>query len=283
MWRLVPSRRFQHWLRCAAMLGALATGLALAPATALADGQQVVLQRGREDLAVGEMLFRAVDTTLPAGQPAVTHSHASGFDYAVEGAHVLGIRGSEVVAAQGQATWVGPQQEHSHGSLNRAGMRFWFIAFRPASTRGAPPVWPYPSTRIRGESENVPVAATGPYDLVLSEIRLPSPGDAIGPLARTGPVGITVVVGEVRLGGQALPTEGVVVQYPGDTRTFTNASSGPSRFLALAVTPAAAAPTQLPRTGGPGRSLAAPALAAAALAVGLALRRRCLPHAQTGR
>jgi quercetin dioxygenase-like cupin family protein len=251
MLRGLRDRRARHW---AGGVGALLAviGVALAPAgvSAQAPAQATVLAQGREELAAGEWLFRVNDNVLPPGEPGVTHAHASGFDYAVEGTHVLTVDGAERVAAQGQATWVGPQQEHTHGSLNRAGMRFWFVAFRPAATRGVPGTWPYPQARIRGESEDVRLAAAGEYELVLSEVRLPAPGAVAGPLARTGPVGVTVVAGAVRFGGEAIPAEGVVVQHPGDARAFTNSGPGPAHLLVLAVTPAQAAPTRLPRTGG---------------------------------
>jgi quercetin dioxygenase-like cupin family protein len=249
--------------------------LAVAPGAVSAQAQQTALARGREELPAGAMLFRISDLTLPPGEPGVTQTHASGFDYAVEGTHVLAVGGAERTAAEGQATWVGPQEEHTHGSLDRAGMRFWFFSFRPAATRGAPPAWPYPGARIRSESEDLQVAAAGPYDLVLSEIHLPSPGAAVGPLARNGPVGVTVVAGEVRLGAQAIPAEGIVVQHPGDSRAFTNSGPGPAHLLALALAPAGATPEQLPRTGGPTPPLRGALAAAAAgfLALGAALRR----------
>ena len=263
------------WVRRAAVLFAVSVS-SLTPVAVSAQAQQTVLARGQEELAAGGMLFRINDNTLPPGQPGVTHAHASGFDYAVEGTHVLAVRGVEREAMQGQATWVGPQEEHTHGSRNQAGMRFWFVAFRPAATRGVPGVWPYPGSRIRSESEDVQVAA-GPYELVLSEIRLARPGDAIGPLARTGVVGVTVVDGAARFGGQPIPADGLVVQHPGDARTFTNVGPGPARLLALTVSRAGA--VQLPRTGGPAPVLPIALAAAAAGLVTLAAALRRESHA----
>jgi quercetin dioxygenase-like cupin family protein len=279
---VVHDRRAWRWVCAVGALLALA-GAALSPtgvaAQAQAQAQQTVLARGQEELPAGEWLFRIGDNTLPPGEPGVTHAHASGFDYAIEGTHVLAVRGAERVAAEGQATWVGPQEEHTHGSLDLAGMRFWFVSFRPASTRGVPGTWPYPAARLRSESEDVRLAAAGLYDLVLSEIRLPRPGDAIGPLARTGPVGVTVVAGQARLGAQAIPEEGVIVQHPGDARALINSGPGPARLLALAVTPVGAAPAGLPRTGGapPMLRLTLTAAAAGLLGLGVALGRRRRP------
>ena len=146
---------------------------------------------------------------------------------------------------------------------------------RSASTRGVPPTWPYPGARIRGESADVRLGPAGAYDLVLSEVLLPAAGAAAGPLARPGPVGVTVVAGDVWFGGQPVPTEDVVVQSPGDTRAFANAGPGPARLLVLAVTPAGAGPAQLPRTGVPAPllPLALAATAAGRGGVGLGLRR----------
>jgi redox-sensitive bicupin YhaK (pirin superfamily) len=209
----------------------------------------------------------------------VTQAHASGFDYSVEGTEVLTAGGMRHVVPSGQATWIGEQEEHTHAALDGAGLRFWVLAVRPASTRGAPPTWPYPEPRIRSESEGFRLGVSGPQDLVLSEVRLPSPGATVGPLARSGPVGVTVVAGDVRFGGQAIPNEGVVVQHPGDARTFTNSGPGPARLLVLAVTPAGVASAQLPRTGGPPPMLPVALTAAAGLLVlGVAFRRSRMPR-----
>jgi quercetin dioxygenase-like cupin family protein len=247
--------------------------LALAPAAVSAQAQETVLARGREDMPAAELMFRINDSSLPAGQPGVTHAHASGFDYAVEGTHVLTVGGTRQEVTVGRATWVGPQQEHTHADLG-AGMRFWFFAVRPASTRGVPGVWPYPVRRIRSESEGFRLATAGPHDQVLSEVRLARPGDAVGPLARRGPVGVTVVEGQVGMGGRALAAEGVTIQWPDSRDAFTNTGGGPARLLALAVTPAGAAPAQLPRTGGSPVALQVALAAAAGLVVlGLVLGR----------
>jgi hypothetical protein len=110
---------------------------------------------------------------------------------------------------------------------------------------------------------------------VLSEVRLPAPDAVTGPLARTGPVGVTVVSGAVHFGAQAIPAEGIVVQHPGDTRRFTNSGPGPARLLTLTVTPAWAAPVQLPRAGDPLPALRVAFAAAAGLVgLGVAIGRR---------
>jgi quercetin dioxygenase-like cupin family protein len=129
------------------VVGALLALVAVAVAPAWAWAQTrpavpIVLARGQEDLPAGAMLFRVVDTTLPPGEPGVTHAHASGFDYAAAGTHVVTVDGVTRAVPEGQASWVGPMAEHTHAGLDGAGMRFWFLAFRPAATRGAPPMWP---------------------------------------------------------------------------------------------------------------------------------------------
>jgi quercetin dioxygenase-like cupin family protein len=249
--------------------------LVFAPASVSAQAQETVLAQGREEIPAAEMMFRVNDSSLPAGQPGVTHAHASGFDYAVEGTHVLTVGGARHEVTPGRATWVGAMQEHTHADLG-AGMRFWFVAVRPASTRGVAPAWPHPVRRIRSESESFRVATPGPHDQILSEIRLPRPGDAAGPLgsARGGPVGVTAIEGQVRLGGRPLAPEAVVIQWPDNRDAFTNTGTGPARLLALAVTPVRAAPAQLPRTGGPSPLFLTIPAAAGLLVLGLAFRRQ---------
>lgn len=244
---LLQNRREWRWASHAGALLALCVIL-FTPALASAQAQQTVLARGTDDLPATELIFRINESALPPGQPGVTHAHASGFDIAVEGTHVLTVDAVRHVVSPGEATWVGTQQEHTHADLG-AGMRFWFFAVRPASTRGVPGVWPYPDRRIRSESEDFRLSTAGPHDLVLSEIRLPRPGDTAGPLAQRGPVGVTVVDGQVRFGSQMLAPEELFVQWPDNRAVFTNAGTGPARLRALSILPAGGPPAQLPRTG----------------------------------
>jgi hypothetical protein len=233
-------------MRTLAGILAIVVILVAAP-TAFADTRQMELARARvPEMPAEDLLFRVADIALPPGQPGVTHVHASGFDFAVEGTHVLTVHGQQRRVSAGQATWVGMQEERTHASLDQAGMRFWFVAVRPASTRAAPVVWPHPSARIRGESEDFRLATTGPHDLTLTEIRLEQPGDEAGPLAQRGPVGVTMIEGQASLGEQALAAEGMVIQRPRDAARLRNTGSGPARLLALAVVPAGPAPAPAP-------------------------------------
>jgi hypothetical protein len=73
--------------------------------------------------------------------------------------------------------------------------------------------------------------AGGAYDVVLSEARLPMAGDAVALPARSGPVGLWLVEGQVSLGGQVLAPGGVAVLRPGAAATLTSAGGG-ARVLA---------------------------------------------------
>jgi hypothetical protein len=232
-----------------ALLALSVVALAPADVSAQAQAQRTVLAQGRDELPADELMFRLNEVPIPAGQPSVTQAHASGFDYSVEGTEALTIGGTPHVTPAGHATWIGAQEEHTHADAG-TGVRFWVLAVRPASTRGAPPTWPYPGARIVGESEGFRLATSGVYDQVLSEIRLPRPGDATGPLAQRWPVGIAIVEGQVSMGGRALAPEAVAIQRPDSREAFVNVGAGPARLLALSVMPAGAAPTQLPHTGG---------------------------------
>jgi quercetin dioxygenase-like cupin family protein len=269
MLRVFHNRRTWRWACGAGALLAVSI-VALAPAGVSAQVQRTVLAQGREELPADELMFKLNEVSIPAGQPGVTQAHPSGFDYAVEGTEALTVGGTPHVTAVGQATWIGPQEEHTHAEAG-GGVRFWVLAVRPASTRGVQPTWPYPGARIVGESENFQLATAGLYDQVLSEIRLPRPGDSTGALAQRGPVGVAIVEGQVSMGGRALPPGALAIQSPGGREVLTNTGAGPARLLALAVSPAGAAPAQLPRTGGlsAGGVPAALRVMLAAAAVGL--------------
>ena len=246
MWQVLHSLRAWRW---ASGVGALLAAclVALAPAGVSGQAQRSVLAQGREALPADELMFRLNEVAIPAGQPGVTQAHPSGFDYAVEGMEALTVGGELHVLSPGRAGWIGAQEEHTHAEAG-GGARFWVLAVRPASTRGVAPTWPYPGARIVGDSESFRLATAGQYDQVLSEIRLPRPGDATGPLAQRGPVGIAVVEGQVSMGGRVLAPDALAIQGPDSREAFTNTGAGPARLLALAVTPAT--PAQLPRTGG---------------------------------
>ena len=270
-----PSRR----------IGAVATAVAIMipvvlwPLAAAANTQQSVVARAQvAQLPAGDLIFRFMDLTVPAGQPAVTHMHGAGFTYAVDGTHVFTAAGKETLLAPGQAAWIGAQDPHGHGAVTGASSHFWFILVGPAATKGTPPTWPYPTAHIAGETASFQVAAPGPYDLILSEVRLERPGDVVAALGRGGPTGVAVLEGQVSLGGQTLTAEGTVLHQPGDTGAFTNSGPGTARLLALQVRAASTAPG-LPNTGAGGGAraplawLALAALATLLLAGGLALRR----------
>jgi quercetin dioxygenase-like cupin family protein len=258
---------------------ALAALAVLWPLAAGADTQQrVVTQAQVPQLPAGDLIVRFMDLTVPTGQPAVTHMHGAGFTYAVAETHVFTAAGKDTSLAPGQAAWIGAQEPHGHGAAAGASSHFWFVLVGPAATKGTPPTWPYPTAHIAGETASFQVAAPGPYDLILSEVRLERPGDTIAALGQGGPTGVAVLEGQVSLGGQTLTTEGTVLQQPGDSGTFTNSGTGTARLLALQVRAASAAPG-LPNTGAGGGApapltwLALAALATLLLAGGLRLRR----------
>jgi quercetin dioxygenase-like cupin family protein len=258
---------------------AIAMLAVLWPLAAAADTQQrVVAQTQVAQLPAGDLILRFLVLTVRAGQPAVTHMHGAGFTYAVEGTHLFTTAGKETPLAPGQAAWIGAQEQHGHGAVAGASSHFWFVLVGPAATKGVPPTWPYPTAHIAGETAGFPVAAPGPYDLILSEVRLERPGDTVAALAQGGPTGVAVLEGQVSFGGQTLKVEGTALQQPGDTGAFTNSGTGPARLLTLQVRASSAAPC-LPNTGGGGGArsplawLALAALATALLAGGLGLRR----------
>lgn len=248
-WRRALQRR---WATALVVLIAMLS--VVAPVVAADTRQTVIAQQQVAQLPAGELIFRFMDLTVPTGQPAVTHMHGAGFTYAVEGTHLFTAAGKETPLAPGQAAWIGAQEPHGHGAVAGASSHFWFILVGPAATKGTPPTWPYLSAHIAGETVSFQVAAPGPYDLILSEVRLERPGDVAAGLGQDGPTGVAVLEGQVRLGGQTLTTEGTVLQQPGDTGTFTNSGPGTARLLALQVRATSTAPG-LPNTGAGGRQV----------------------------
>lgn len=279
------SRRRRRSLqrRWATALAVLIAMLSSIVPTMAADTQQtVIVKQHVAQLPTGDLIFRVMDLTVPAGQLAVMHMHPAGFTYAVDGTHLFTAAGQETPLAPGQAAWIGAQEHHGHGAVAGASSHFWFILVGPAATKGVPPTWPYPSAHIAGETASFQIATPGPYDLVLSEVRLPNPGDTVAALGKDGPTGVAVLAGQVSLGGQVLKAEGTALQQPGDAGVFTNTGTGPARLLTLQVRSAVAAPG-LPNTGAGGGQVEAAVLmgfglaalsTAAFVAYGWMVRRR---------
>lgn len=222
-------------------------------------------------LPAGDLIFRFLDLTVPAGQPPVTHSHGAGFTYAVDGTHVFTAGGRTVSLGPGQAAWIGAQEEHGHGAVTAAPSHFWFVLAGPAASAGTPPTWPYPSARIAGESAAFQLPDANPRDLFLSELRLDRPGDAFVLPGQPGPAGIAVVQGQVTVAGRTLQTEATTLLTANAATAITNSGTSAARVLAISAVPAGTA-LRLPATGaGSGRSATSTLLLSTALVAGAAL------------
>jgi hypothetical protein len=185
-----------------------------------------------------ELIFRFFHMVIPAGSAPVTHAHGAGFVYALDGKHVLMIDRMERALDPGQADWIPAQRQHTHAAAEGRASHYWFIQMGQAGARGAPPtVWPYPNARIVGESSGFRVASPGPHRLLLSELRLEHPSDAVGPLGLIGLAGVAVLAGRVTVGGEPFPASGALLQRPGDGRRFTNGGCGAARLLAIQLVP----------------------------------------------
>src|SRR5690349_24821416 len=220
-------------VRIALVLAVLALTALAEPAAA--EVQPGVVARAHvAQLPAGDLVVRFLELSVPAGQAAVTHGHGAGFTYAAEGSHVFSVGGRDAVLSPGQAAWIGAQETHTHGGLGGAASRFWFVLVGPAATRGTPPTWPYAAARIVGESDPFQVGP-GAHDLLLTEVRLAQPADALGGLAADGPTGLAVLDGQARLGGAPLAAGGVALLKAGDSAAVANAAPGPTRLLTLTV------------------------------------------------
>lgn len=207
------------------------------PFTVQADSQETTIAQAiGTQLPAGDLFFRFNTNAVPANVPGVTHTHLSGFDYSRDGTHIQVTAGHEKVLTVGQAAYIETGQEHTHMSLGGGAFTFWFIAVRPEASRGAPPLWPYPGARILGETERFQLPYAGPWDQLLTEVRL-RPGDTASSLSTAGPAGIIVLEGQVTIGGKVLEAEGTTMQPWGDTRTLTNAGAGTARLIVLHVVP----------------------------------------------
>jgi hypothetical protein len=233
--------RKHRWLRSLRSLAFITLTLTLLcfgiPFTAQAQSQETIIAQALGTrLPAGDLFFRFNATPVPANVPGVTHTHLSGFDYSRQGTHVQVTAGREKVLSVGQAAYIETGQEHTHMSSGGGAFTFWFIAVRPEATRGAPPVWPYPGARILGETEKFQLPYAGPWDQLLTEVRL-RPGESISSLSTAGPAGIIVLEGAVSIGGKALAAEGTTLQAWGDTQTLTNTGAGTTRLIVLHVVP----------------------------------------------
>ncbi|GAC1512184.1 MAG: hypothetical protein NVS2B12_29270 [Ktedonobacteraceae bacterium] len=119
-------------------------------------------------LPAGTLYASIVEVPQPGGT-TISHAHAAGFVYAVDGTHSLAFKGGPTVTlTPGQASFVEADTVHSHINPGSSTNRWYFISIRPNTARNAPPL--FPNQRVIYATPDLPPSPSGTYceSLILS-------------------------------------------------------------------------------------------------------------------
>lgn len=178
---------------------------------------------------------RVSEGTFPPNAPAITHSHAAGWVYVVQGAHVLVMGGRSSIFHPGQAVWTPAGVEHTHDWDRSQTHKFWFIGIGT----NQPPAVPqgFRLFHLTGPLEGLRSAA---YRVRLSSVTLPP--DTRGPLAKivdpelliglSGTLSMVTGVGT----GEVGPEQVLLIQ-PGSAYLLRNLSQFPASVLIQSLIP----------------------------------------------
>ncbi len=100
---------------------------------------------------------------------SITHEHAAGFVYVVDGTHILAIQNgpTQKLYADG-AVFVGANVVHTHTNPGTTTSHWYFISIRPNTARTAPPT--FPNQKVLYATPDLPALASGPHCEILREV-----------------------------------------------------------------------------------------------------------------
>lgn len=179
--------------------------------------------------------IRVSEGLFAAAAPPITHSHAAGWVYVVQGTHILTIAGRTETIQPGQAGWTPAGIVHTHDWSRSGDHRFWFIGTATNQPSTVPPGF-----RLFSLMDPLEGLFASRYSVRLSRVFL-----AVG--ARTdvrkvvdaelliGESGSAVVV--TRTGPAILKAEQVLLIQAGSAYQIQNRGAGQASVLVQSLSP----------------------------------------------
>lgn len=178
---------------------------------------------------------RVSEGTFAPGDPAITHSHAMGWVYVVQGFHILVVGGRTETFRPGQAAWTPAGVTHTHDWDRRQVHKFWFIGMATNQPATLPPGF-----RLFRLTDPLEGLLDGPYTVRLSQVTV-RPGaqtavvKVVSPELLIGVSGSQSVLTEK--GHQTLGPEQVLLLQAGSAYLVRNASAQSAVMLVQSLIP----------------------------------------------
>ena len=202
-------------------------------------------QNGISNVVLGEAVVsslpaapvnvRVSEGVFPANVPAITHAHAMGWVYVIQGAHVLIMQGRKDTFQPGAAAWTPAGVEHTHDWDHAQTHKFWFIG-----TGTNQPTTMLPGFRLFQLTEPLRELQAGPYTVRLARLTL-QPGARTQPVKVTQPEVLIGVSGTASIlmtsGSQTLKREQVLLVQSGSAYLVRNVYPESTALLIQSLIP----------------------------------------------
>ncbi len=107
-------------------------------------------------------LYASVVKVSQPGGTTITHEHAAGFVYVIDGTHKLAINGGPpLTLTTGKASFIGANIVHSHVNPGNSVSHWYFVSIRPNTARNAPPL--FTDQKILYATPDLPPLPSGSY------------------------------------------------------------------------------------------------------------------------
>lgn len=186
-------------------------------------------------LPVAPVNVRVSEGAFASLTPALTHSHAMGWVYVVQGAHVLAIEERKATFQPGAAAWTPAGVEHTHDWDRTQVHKFWFIGIGTNQPTAVPPGF-----RLFQVTEPLRGLQSGPYTVRLARLTL-QPGATTQAIKVTQPEVLIGVSGTASIlmtsGTQTLKQEQVLLVQSGSAYLARNISAESATLLIQSLIP----------------------------------------------
>jgi len=212
------------------------TLLSCTPTGAQSGASNVILGEAQvASLPAAPANVRVSEGVFPAGVPAITHTHAMGWVYVVQGAHLLIIQGRKDAFQPGTAAWTPAGVEHTHDWDRSHVHKFWFIG----TATNQPTTMP-PGFRLFRLTEPLGGLQPGPYIVRLARLTL-QPGARTEAIKVLQPEVLIGVSGTASIlmtsGSETLKREQVLLVQSGSAYLVRNVSSESAALLVQSLIP----------------------------------------------
>ncbi|MGH2361365.1 MAG: cupin domain-containing protein [bacterium] len=179
--------------------------------------------------------IRVSQGLFAADAPPITHSHAAGWVYVVQGTHILTVGGRTETVQPGQAVWTPAGVAHTHDWSRSEAHKFWFIG----TATNQPPTVP-PGFRLFSLTDPLEGLFASRYTVRLARVSITVGAQtdvrkAVDPELLVGETGTAVVM--TGSGATILNAEQVLLLQAGSAYQIRNRTSVDVSVLVQSLSP----------------------------------------------